>query len=180
MLALGAGMVLSGCATESTAGSSPDSVATTTPIPSTSASQLVASGSPTCQVSCGENPQYNGPANLPAPSWSPGDEEAALAASKDTMIAYMTPGTDHTVWFENIRPRITDQFAIELGKFNPSYLTVSKMTGDPTIATDPSNPFQAVVTVPTDDGEYKVTMLRSTQTAFWLANSIVPQLRAQN
>lgn len=129
-----------------------------------------------CQVSCGDNPQYNGPANLPAPSWAPGDKEAALAAATAAMVAYIKPGSDHATWFEGIRPRITDQFAIELGKFDPAYLTVSKMTGKATATNDPKNPFQVNVSVPTDDGVYQVTMLRSTQTAFWLANSIVPPL----
>lgn len=198
-LALGAALLLAGCATQPTPSSSPTTTASTattepsasqTTAPQTAASAAtspagtaspakpapVASGAQPCQVSCGDNPQYNGPANLPAPSWVPGDKEAALEAATAAMDAYIKPGTDHKIWFEGIRPRITDQFAIELGKFNPSYLTVSKMTGTATATTEKDNPFQVLISVPTDDGVYKVTMLRSTQTAFWLANSIIPPL----
>ncbi|WP_284750782.1 hypothetical protein [Arthrobacter sp. efr-133-R2A-120] len=133
-------------------------------------------GSETCQVSCGDNPQYKGPKDLPAPSWAPGDKEAAPEASTAVMGAYIKPGTSHGTWFAGIRPRFTDQYAIGLGKFDPAYLTVSKMTGPATATNDPANPFQVIVDVPTDDGVYKVTMLRATQTAFWLANSIIPPL----
>ena len=193
-LALGAALVLAGCSTQPTPNPSPNaSVTTTPPAPTTqqaAASKAASSagtvnpskpapatsGAQPCQVSCGDNPQYNGPANLPAPSWAAGDKDAALEAATAAMDAYIKPGTDHTAWFEGIRPRITDQFAIELGKFNPAYLTVSKMTGKATATTQTDNPFQVVVSVPTDDGVYKVTMLRSTQTAFWLANSIIPPL----
>lgn len=198
-LALGAALVLAGCSNQPTPSPAPTAPAVTTTTapttpqataPSSAASAAAssagtanpskpapaASGAQNCQVSCGDNPQYNGPPNLPAPSWVPGDKEAALEAATAAMDAYIKPGTDHTIWFEGIRPRITDQFAIELGKFNPSYLTVSKMTGKATATTETDNPFQVVVSVPTDDGVYKVTMLRSTQTAFWLANSIIPPL----
>lgn len=129
-----------------------------------------------CQVSCGDNAQYNGPANLPAPSWAPGDKDAAQQAALATMAEYIKPGTDHATWFNNIRPRITTQFAIELDKFDPTYLTVSKITGKATATTEANNPFQVIVSIPTDDGVYKVTMLRANQTAFWLTNSIVPPL----
>jgi hypothetical protein len=202
MLAIGAALTLTGCTTQpvatavatavastsmptATAGSSvaPTSIAParTDDAPSTATSSAAkpaptASGPQTCQVSCGDTAQYNGPANLPAPSWAPGDKTAALAAATATMAEYIKAGTDHDTWFEGIRPRITDQFAIELGKFDPAYLTVSKMTGPATATTDKNNPFQVVVSVPTDDGVYKVTMLRATQTAFWFANSIIPPL----
>lgn len=183
VLAVGAALALAGCASQPTATPLP-AVAASTSVPATSAASTAgaskpapaASGIQTCQVSCGDNPQYNGPANLPVPSWAPGDKDAALEAATAAMVAYVKPGTDHATWFEGIRPRITDQFAIELGKFDPAYLTVSKMTGKATATIEVNNPFQVVVSVPTDDGVYKVTMLRSTQTAFWLANSIIPPL----
>ncbi|MCZ2403555.1 hypothetical protein IV498_10270 [Paenarthrobacter sp. Z7-10] len=197
VLAVGAALVLTGCSTQPTATPLPAGAASSTTTPAASAAATApaasaaatapagtsgqkpapaTSGIQTCQVSCGDNPQYNGPANLPAPSWAAGDKDAALEAAVAAMGAYIKPGTDHGTWFEGIHPRITDQFAIELGKFDPAYLTVSKMTGTATATTDPNNPFQVVVGVPTDDGVYQVTMLRSTQTAFWLANSIVPPL----
>ena len=190
VLAVGAvALVLAGCSTQPTAAPLPAGAASSTTAPAASAAATApagtssaqkpapaTSGIQTCQVSCGDNPQYNGPTNLPAPSWAAGDKDAALEAAVAAMGAYIKPGTDHGTWFEGIHPRITDQFAIELGKFDPAYLTVSKMTGTATATTDPNNPFQVVVGVPTDDGVYQVTMLRSTQTAFWLANSIVPSL----
>lgn len=190
VLAVGAvALMLAGCSTQPTATPLPAGAASSTTAPAASAAATApagtssaqkpapaTSGIQTCQVSCGDNPQYNGPANLPAPSWAAGDKDAALKAAVAAMGAYIKPATDHGTWFEGIHPRITDQFAIELGKFDPAYLTVSKMTGTATATTDPNNPFQVVVGVPTDDGVYQVTMLRSTQTAFWLANSIVPPL----
>jgi hypothetical protein len=167
-------LALAGCASQG-AGSIPAPAATTSPAGTLPATGL-ATASPSCVLSCGGQVQHNGPAALPAPSWAPGDKAAALAAAVAAMGAYIRPGTDHATWFTGIRPRVTDQFAAELGKFDPTYLTVSKMTGPATASPDPKDSFQLDVSVPTDDGVYQVTMLRSTQTAPWLANSIIPPL----
>lgn len=170
-------LALAGCA--SGAGSVPAPPATTSQT-TASTTRPSATASPLCVLSCSDQAQYTGPTALPAPTWAPGDKAAALNATVAVMNAYIRPGTDHDTWFAGIHPRITDQFAAELGTFDPTYLTVSKMTGNATATTDPNNPYQLAVSVPTDDGVYKVAMLRSTQTSFWLANSIIPPLPGDN
>lgn len=179
-------LVLAGCAGGTGSVPAPPAPPATTSqtTASAAASSAKSSGkatvSPSCVLSCSDQTQYNGPAALPAPTWAPRDKAAALAAAVAAMNAYIKPGTDHDTWFTGIRPRITDQFAAELDTFDPNYLTVSKMTGKAAATSDPSTPFQLVVSVPTDDGVYKVTMLRTTQTAPWLANSIIPPLPGDN
>ncbi len=189
ILIIGVSLVLAGCSspsaptpsttTTSVPAAGPAPPASTMPAGAAPASPLLPpspAGSDACQVSCGDNPQYNGPKNLPKPSWAPGDKQAALTAAHGVMDAYIKPGTDHAIWLAGIRPRITDQFAIELRKFNPTYLTVSKITGNATATTQADNAFQVNVEIPTDDGKYQVRILRSTQKAPWLANTITPPL----
>ncbi|OMH32529.1 hypothetical protein [Tersicoccus sp. Bi-70] len=185
---LAVALAATGCGNESTnaapaatpASSAPaTSMSRPSPSSSTSSPSSAMKPAPTgtaCQVSCDSAPQYVGPTPEAPPTWGPGDQKAAESAALGAMKAYAQPGMAHSPWLAQMRPRVTAGFAAELTSFDPSYLTVSKVTGAPRTTIQKTNTYQAVVTVPTNEGAYTVTMLRSSQHSPWLATSIVPPL----
>lgn len=177
--AIAVALAITGCGNESTTAAPVAPPGSAAPASSASSPPSVMKPAPTgtaCQVSCDTAPQYVGPAPEAPPTWAPGDQQAAQAAALGTMKSYAQPGMAHSPWLAQMRPRVTDNFAAELTSFDPTYLTVSKVTGEPRTTTQKTNTYQAVVTVPTNEGAYTVTMLRSSQHSPWLANSIVPHL----
>ena len=118
------------------------------------------------QVSVSEAPK--------APVWDAGSEEGARKAAVVAMSSYARPGVAAEAWRQDMGPLLTGRARAAWARMQPQFLTVSKVTGAAVLDAGRSNPYWIWVSVPTDDGVYRVYLNRSQAGSPWLVDRLQP------
>lgn len=113
------------------------------------------------------------PESGPLPTWDDASRAAVVQAATATMTAFAQPGADHDTWWAGLREHVTPESAPDLVLIDPANIPASRVTGDGRITADTSAAVASVV-VPTESGEWTLTMVRASGVDPWLADRITP------
>lgn len=104
-----------------------------------------------------------------APPASAGDEAAQVAAKAMEMFA--RPAVPAATWRAELGPYLTDQARLYFQTADPSPIPATRITGAAQLAPSDLVQFASVI-VPTDAGNYTVSLFRPTTAAGWLVSMI--------
>lgn len=107
----------------------------------------------------------------PVPEWDTVSKREAINAARDALVAFARPDLDQKTWYSELEPYLTENAAQTHHYTDPENITASEVTGPGDIIDDESA-YLAVVSVPTDDGDYQVTVVRDNAEADWLVEKI--------
>lgn len=113
------------------------------------------------------------PGSGPLPTWDATSRAAVVQAAEKTMTAFAQPRADHDTWWAGLRDHVTPESAPDLVLIDPANITASHVTGAGRITADASAAV-ATVSVPTNSGDWTLTMVRASAAAPWLADRITP------
>lgn len=101
---------------------------------------------------------------------------AAVTVAEKLMTAYARPGIDKETWIAGLYPYLTQQGGTAYATVDPTKIPVSQVTG-PGVLVDGATEYALLVTVPTNKGDYVVSLTRKAPTDAWLADRITPPAR---
>jgi hypothetical protein len=159
---------LTGCASSNDATPSPSGTAASSVAPTTAAS----AGATSTQTD-GLSDGTDIPTAEPADSTS---TAAAVTVADKLMTAFARPHVDATTWINGLYPYITQQAGSAYAGTDPAKVPVNKVTG-PGAVVDGATQYALLVKVPTDRGDYVVSLTRKAPTDPWLAERVTPPTR---
>ena len=125
----------------------------------------------------GAQPQPDHPTDhgtvAPIPEAPANSQSDALAAARSTMTAFSQTHLSADAWMSGMYPLLSPTGAEAYVGTDPSRIPVHQVTGTGTIL-DGSTDVSLIVSVPTDAGDYNVTLTRASASAPWLAERIRP------
>lgn len=101
---------------------------------------------------------------------------AAITVAEKLMTAYARPGTDQKTWIDGLYPYLTQQGGVAYATVDPAKIPVSEVTGSGTLV-EGATEYALLVKVPTNIGDYVVSLTRKAPTDTWLADRITPPAR---
>jgi hypothetical protein len=109
----------------------------------------------------------------PVPSWDQASKTSAARAAVTVMRAFARPQADYDTWWAGLKPLLTEQAAEDYAYTDPANIPVRRVTG-PGRLVDITSAYIARVAVPTDVGQWTVTLARTDAHAPWLGVRITP------
>jgi hypothetical protein len=109
----------------------------------------------------------------------PADEKsltAAVTVAEKLMTAFARPDVDETTWINGLYPHLTQAAGAAYAGTDPARVPVNEVTG-PGSVVDGATEYALLVTVPTNIGDYVVSLTRQAPTDPWLADRITPPAR---
>ncbi|WP_286219569.1 hypothetical protein [Paraoerskovia sediminicola] len=107
------------------------------------------------------------------PTWDEESRAGALDAATKTLDDFARPDLDFDAWWNELEPHLEPQAAVDYAYVDPANVPVRDVQG-PARLVDDTSAYVAVVEVPTDAGDYAVTLVRVDGESPWLASRIVP------
>lgn len=156
---------LTACTAQSSNTLSPTASSTT---PTSSASST-ASAVPTDGLSDGIDIPTAAPADATSTA-------AAVAVAEKLMIAFARPNVDATTWINGLYPYLTQAAGAAYAGTDPAKVPVNTVTGAGSVV-DGATQYALLVKVPTNIGDYIVSLTRKTPTDPWLAARVTPPAR---
>lgn len=101
---------------------------------------------------------------------------AAVDVAQKLMTAFARPNIDATTWINGLYPYLTQQDGAAYEGTDPAKVPVSQVTGPGTVV-DGATEYALLVKVPTNVGDYVVSLTRKTPADPWLADRITPPTR---
>jgi hypothetical protein len=101
---------------------------------------------------------------------------AAVTVAEKLITAYARPGTDKQTWIDGLYPYLTQQGGTAYATVDPAKIPVSQVTGAGSLV-DGATEYALLVKVPTNVGDYVVSLTRKAPTDAWLADRITPPAR---
>jgi hypothetical protein len=109
----------------------------------------------------------------------PADETstaAAVAVAEKLMAAFARPNIDATTWIDGLYPYLTQGAGVAYAGTDPAKVPVSQVTGAGSVV-EGSTEYALLVKVPTDIGDYVVSLTRKSPADPWLADRVTPPTR---
>lgn len=162
---------LTACTTQSDSTAQSDSTPSPTAsstIPTSSASST-ASATPTDGLSDG----------IDIPTAAPADGTSAAAAvtvAGKLMTAFARPTVDATTWINGLYPYLTQAAGAAYAGTDPAKVPVNTVTGTGSVVAGATQ-YALLVKVPTNIGDYIVSLTRKSPTDPWLASRVTPPAR---
>jgi hypothetical protein len=101
---------------------------------------------------------------------------AAVTVAEKLMTAFAQPNIDATSWINGLYPYLTQGAGVAYAGTDPAKVPVSQVTGAGTVV-EGSTDYALLVKVPTNIGEYVVSLTRKSPTDPWLADRVTPPTR---
>lgn len=109
----------------------------------------------------------------PAPDWNAQQRADAIAAAEHAMRTFGRPDLSSSDWWAALSPLLTFQAQQDYQYVDPANIPAHSVVGGSAIV-DESSTYAVTVTVPTDAGEYTVTLTRHDGASPWLAARFTP------
>jgi hypothetical protein len=109
----------------------------------------------------------------------PADETstaAAVTVAEKLMIAFAQPTIDATTWINGLYPYLTQGAGVAYAGTDPAKVPVSQVTGTGSVV-EGSTEYALLVKVPTNIGDYVVSLTRKSPADPWLADRVTPPTR---
>jgi hypothetical protein len=109
----------------------------------------------------------------------PADETstaAAVTAAEKLMTAFAQPTLDATTWINGLYPYLTQGAGVAYAGTDPAKVPVSQVTGTGSVV-EGSTEYALLVKVPTNIGDYVVSLTRKSPADPWLADRVTPPTR---
>jgi hypothetical protein len=113
------------------------------------------------------------------PAAAPADETstaAAITVAEKLMTAFAQPNIDATSWINGLYPYLTQGAGVAYAGTDPAKVPVSHVTGTGSVV-EGSTEYALLVKVPTNIGDYVVSLTRKSPTDPWLADRVTPPTR---
>jgi len=136
----------------------------------------MASGTPNLTSTSPINPTPpadTGATVAPVPEAESDSQAAAIAAATAALTAYAQPDLPYQEWINGLYPYLTQTGAAAYEDTDPARIPVRKVTGQGIIL-PASTEVALIVQLPTDAGDYNVSLSRPNADAAWLADRIRP------
>ncbi|MCP3425173.1 hypothetical protein NBM05_03805 [Rothia sp. AR01] len=104
--------------------------------------------------------------------WSQDDQEEATDLAWEVMGKYIAQ-IDEQAWHESLANQTTDRFKTDHLRFDPSYTTVTEVTGVES-SSFTANPHRAVISLATDKGVWQIAVTRENVGAQMRVDTIAP------
>ena len=111
-----------------------------------------------------------------APTADPSSTAAAVVVADKLMTAFARPNVDATTWINGLYPYLTQSGGAAYEGTDPAQVPVHKVTGTGTVV-ESATAYALLVRVPTDIGDYTVSLTRHKPTDPWLADRVTPPQR---
>lgn len=111
--------------------------------------------------------------SAPVPTAAANSQESAIAAAEAVVTAFARPGLPEEQWWAELLPLLSQRGAVAYEGTLPENIPVTAVTG-PGAVIDASTEVIILVEVPTDAGDYIVTLTRADASQPWLAERIRP------
>jgi hypothetical protein len=98
---------------------------------------------------------------------------AAVALAGKLMTAFARPNIDATAWINGLYPYLTQSAGAAYSATDPAQVPTHKVLG-PGAVVEGATAYALVVRVPTDIGDYTVSLTRKQPADPWLAERITP------
>ncbi|MFI8634241.1 hypothetical protein ACIGEP_16790 [Microbacterium sp. NPDC077663] len=118
-------------------------------------------------------PADTGATVAPVPEAESGSQAAAIDAATAALTAYAQPELPYQEWINGLYPYLTQAGAAAYEDTDPARIPVRKVTG-PGVILPASTEVALIVQLPTDAGNYNVSLSRPNAVAAWLADRIRP------
>ena len=118
-------------------------------------------------------PADTGATVAPVPEAESDSQAAAIDAATAALTAYAQPELPYQEWINGLYPYLTQTGAAAYEDTDPSRIPVRKVTG-PGVILPASTEVALIVQLPTDAGNYNVSLSRPNADAAWLADRIRP------
>ena len=92
------------------------------------------------------------------------------------MTAFARPNVDATTWINGLYPYLTQSGGAAYEGTDPTQVPVHMVTGTGTVV-EHATAYALLVRVPTDIGDYTVSLTRHKPTDPWLADRVTPPQR---
>lgn len=159
---------LTGCTSNNDATPSPSGTAASSAAPTTAASD-----GPTSTPTDGLSDGTDIPTAKPADATS---TAAAVTVAEKLMTAFARPNVDATTWINGLYPYLTQQAGSAYAGTDPAKVPVNKVTGAGSVV-EGATQYALLVKVPTNMGDYVVSLTRKAPTDPWLAERVTPPTR---
>ena len=161
--------VLAGCAAQPPSTGAAEGPPTPPPQPS---ADDASPASPAAAASLVD--EYGNPVvTLAEPTWDEASTTAVLEASDVVMRAFARPDLAYEQWWAELAPLLSPKAQMDYQYVDPANIPVRTVTGEPVLVDDASASV-AGVRVPTDVGDYLVTLSRATADPVWVVERLTP------
>jgi hypothetical protein len=113
------------------------------------------------------------------PTAEPADTTSTVAAvivAEKLMNAFARPNVDATTWINGLYPYLTQVGGAAYAGTDPAKVPVNKITG-PGAVVEGATQYALLVKVPTNIGDYVISLTRKTPDNPWLADRVTPPTR---
>ena len=113
------------------------------------------------------------------PTAAPADQTSTAAAvlvAEKLMTAFAQPNIDATSWINGLYPYLTQGAGVAYAGTDPAKVPVNQVTGTGSVV-EGSTEYALLVKVPTNIGDYVVSLTRKSPTDPWLADRVTPPTR---
>jgi hypothetical protein len=146
---------------------------TPTPAASSTTPRSSASSTASAPPSDGLSDGIDIPAAAPADGTS---TTAAVTVAGKLMTAFARPTVDATTWINGLYPYLTQAAGSAYAGTDPTKVPVNSVTGAGSVV-DGATQYALLVKVPTNIGDYIVSLTRKSPTDPWLADRVTPPAR---
>ena len=103
----------------------------------------------------------------------PSSANAALLVADKLMVAFARPTVDATTWINGLYPYLTQSGGAAYEGTDPAKVPVHHVTGIGTVV-EGATVYALIVRIPTDIGDYTISLTRQRPTDPWLADRVTP------
>ena len=111
-----------------------------------------------------------------APAPDPRSTGAALLVADKLMVAFARPTVDATTWINGLYPYLTQSGGAAYAGTDPANVPVRHVTGTGAVV-EGATVYALIVRIPTDIGDYTISLTRQRPTDPWLADRVTPPQR---
>lgn len=111
-----------------------------------------------------------------APAPDPSSTGAALLVADKLMVAFARPTVDATTWIDGLYPYLTQSGGAAYEGTDPAKVPVRYVTGTGAVV-EGATVYALIVRIPTDIGDYTISLTRQRPTDPWLADRVTPPQR---
>lgn len=108
-----------------------------------------------------------------APTAAADSQAAAIRTAEDATAAFARPDLSADAWYDGMLPYLSQRGATAYYGTDPADIRVTAVTGSGTVL-EGSTEVLLIVVIPTDAGDYNVTLTRSSVDDPWLVERIRP------
>lgn len=127
--------------------------------------------SPGADADHGTDEHYGAPDMV----WDAEAETTVQRVAGKVMGLYARPDLPAGMWFSDLAPYLSPEYAEDAKYIDPARVPVRKVTDGPALSREAGNPSTVTASFSTDAGRWQIVLHRSGQHEPWLVTSIAPQ-----